>query len=459
MIEMIWRMGLQAGILILLVLILRVYLKKYAKVYNYLLWLLVLVRLLCPVFIESSWSLQPDWAGKMQAVFKPAASVEAGGEETTAKIAADFVKENKAAETHAQKLSDILQILTEAGFLRRIMKCIWGAGVLGVGLYFLSQYIKIKRQVRTAIWERGRLWRCDGIDSPFVMGVMFPKIYMPYTVQGDSYQYILQHEQMHIRHGDSVIRLAGMLAICLHWWNPLVWYGIQKMNQDMEMFCDESVLADSPVEDRKIYAGILLDFSLKQSGYPAVLSFGESDTERRVVHILEKKKKKWMVSVLVSIMVFALSAAFFTVPKKTVAESSIPEKTADNPEMYKVSGITQREAEAFIEEFINMVKKDQREQVSELVAYPRVVEVDGEKIYVENSTEFLQYYDSIFTDSLKETLYQCMDADIQYNDSGIFLGDGEVWIAKSGENLYITSLSNEEGVSVRFPMSSKTFYE
>lgn len=154
MIEMIWRMGLQAGILILLVLIMRVYLKKYAKVYSYLLWLLVLVRLLCPVFIESSWSLQPDWAGKMQAVSKPVASVEAGGEETTAKIAADFVKENKAAETHAQKLSGILQILTEAGFLRRIMKCIWGAGVLGVGLYFLSQYIKIKRQLRTAIWER-----------------------------------------------------------------------------------------------------------------------------------------------------------------------------------------------------------------------------------------------------------------------------------------------------------------
>lgn len=459
MVEMIWRMGLQAGILILVVLMMRVYLKKYSKVYSYLLWLLVLVRLLCPVFIESSWNLQPDWTGKMQAVSEPAASMEAGGEETTAEITADFVEENKAKETHAQKLSDILHALAESGFLGRVMKCMWGAGVFGVALYFLSRYIKIKRQVRTAIWEKGRIWRCDGIESPFVIGALFPRIYMPYTVQGDSYQYILQHEQMHIRHGDWVIRLAGMLAICLHWWNPLVWYGIHKMNQDMEMFCDESVLADSPVKDRKIYAGILLNFSLKQSGYPAVLSFGESNTERRIVHILEKKKKKWRVSVLVSIVIFAMAATFFIVPGKTVAESSIPEKTTDNPEMYKVCGITQGEAEVFIEAFINAVKNDQREQVAQLVAYPRVVEVDGEKIYVENSTEFLQYYDSIFTGSLKETLYQCMDADIQYADSGIFLGDGEVWIAKSGENLYIISLSNEEGVSVRFPMSSKTFYE
>lgn len=472
MIENIWRMGIQAGILILIILVIRVYLKKYSKVYSYLLWILMLVRLLCPVFIESDWSLQPDWAWQMDF----AASLAEPAEDWTAQVTAEPGKKNQAAAVtventrkdmqgdkektgSAKKLSDILHTDTKSWTILGVMKCIWGAGVFGVAVYFLLQYIKIRRQVVTAIWESGRIWRCEGIDSPFVMGVLIPKIYMPYGMPENAFQYILQHEQMHIRHKDPVIRLAGVTAVCLHWWNPLVWYGIHKMNQDMEMFCDESVMKDASIADKKIYADILLDFAMKQSGYPAVLAFGESNTEQRVAHVLKERRTKWVASVLVPVVVFVMSVTFFIVPKKALAENNTSYETVESQKMYEVCGISQNEAEAFMEGFMDAVRSDKREKVAELVDYPRVVKVDGEKIYVENSTAFLEHYDRIFTDSLKSTLYQCLDTDMQYNDSGIFLGDGEVWIAKSGDALRITSISNAEGVSVRYPMSSKGFYQ
>lgn len=459
MIDNIWRMGIQAGILILIVLVIRIYLKKYSKIYSYLLWMLVLVRLLCPVFVESDWSLQPDWTWKTDSVIKFA---ERGGNETT-EIAVenilDYMREDKEEQDNAKKQFGFLNPLTESWPLMGMIKCIWAAGAFSAAVYFLLKYIIIRRRVVTAIWERDRIWRCEGIDSPFVMGVIAPRIYIPYDMPDDTFQYILQHEQMHIRHKDPVVRLAGVMAVCLHWWNPLVWYGIHKMNQDMEMFCDESVMRDSPLEDRKIYADILLNFAMRQSGYPAALSFGESNTEQRVAHILQEKKIKWVVSVLVSAVIFAMSAIFFIVPKKALAENNVSNDIVEGQKMYEVCGISGKEAEAFIEIFIDAVRNDQRERVSELVDYPRVVEADGKKIYVENSKEFLEYYDSIFTASLKDTLYRCLDTDIQYNYSGIFLGNGEVWIVKSGDVMYITAISNEKGVSVRYPMGSKEFYQ
>lgn len=471
MIENIWRMGIQAGILILIILVIRVYLKKYSKVYSYLLWILMLVRLLCPVFIESDWSLQPDWAWQVDfaaGLAKPAedwtaqVTAEPAENQATA-VTAENMRKNmqgdKEKDGSVKKLPDILNTDTTSWTILGVMKCIWGAGVFGAAVYFLLQYIKIRKRVATAIWERDRIWWCEGIDSPFVMGVIAPKIYMPYGMSEDAFQYILQHEQMHIRHKDPVVRLVGVTAVCLHWWNPLVWYGIHKMNQDMEMFCDEAVMKDASIEDRKIYADILLDFAIRQSGYPAVLAFGESNTEQRVGHVLKERRTKWVASVLVLVVVFAMSATFFIVPKEALAENNTSYETVESQKMYEVCGISQNEAEAFIEVFVDAVREEQREKVAELVDYPKVVEVDGEKIYVENSTAFLEHYDSIFTDSLKNTLYQCRDTDMQYNDLGIFLGDGEVWIAKSGNGMRITSISNTEGVSVRYPMSSKGFYQ
>lgn len=493
MIETIWKMGVQAGFLILLVLLIRVFLKKYSKLYSYLLWMLVLVRLLCPLFLESSWSVQPDWVGdmrtviqpdlsgnmqtvfqpdldgdmqavsqpdsdgKVQAVSQPMISSKTGSEDTTAELTGHAIAEAKSERTPMQ--------------IWKLLQWIWAVGAVCTACYFLFRYIKIRKQVKTAIWEKGRIWRCEGITSPFVMGVISPKIYMPYTLSDEDFSYILQHEQMHIRHKDSVVRLAGMAALCLHWWNPLVWYGIHKMNQDMEMFCDEAVLDDLSKKERKRYARLLLNFSMKQSGYPAVLSFGESNTELRICHILEKKAKKWNVSVLVAIAICGMAAVFFIVPApkealatdhtpdKALATNYTPDKASYSQDIYMTCGITQGEAEVFIEELIDAVKKNEREKVSEMLVYPSVVEIGAEKIYVENSTEFLQYYDSIFTDSLKETLYRSVDAAIQFDYSGIFLGSGEIWIAKSGNNLRITALSNEEGAAVRYPTSSKSFYQ
>lgn len=164
MIETIWKMGVQAGFLILFVLLIRVFLKKYSKLYSYLLWMLVLVRLLCPLFLESSWSVQPDWVGDMQMVMQPdldgdmqavsqsMISSETDSTDTTAELTGHATAGAKSERTPMQ--------------IWKLLQWIWAVGAVCTACYFLSRYIKIKKQVKTAIWETGRVWRCEGITSP-----------------------------------------------------------------------------------------------------------------------------------------------------------------------------------------------------------------------------------------------------------------------------------------------------
>ena len=178
MIETIWKMGVQAGFLILLVLLIRVFLKKYSKLYSYLLWMLVLVRLLCPIFLESSWSVQPDWVGNMRTVIQPDSDgdiqavsqadsdgkvqavsepdlsgnmqtvsqsmilSETGNTDTTAELTGHATAEAKSKRTPMQ--------------IWKLLQWIWAVGAVCTACYFLFRYIKIRKQVKTAIWEKGQ---------------------------------------------------------------------------------------------------------------------------------------------------------------------------------------------------------------------------------------------------------------------------------------------------------------
>lgn len=461
MIENIWKVGMQASVLILIILVVRMCLIRYSKLYSYLLWIFVLVRLLCPVFIESSWSVQPNWAWQEGYV---AGDKESARQSKTAGLA----EGERSLDGNEESALHFMDMRTAFPMLKGILKYIWAAGVLCAAVCFLLQYIRMKRLVATAVREGDGIWRCEKIASPFVMGLFVPRIYMPYDISERAFDIALRHERTHIRHMDPVVRIAGMLSVCLHWWNPFIWYGIRKMNQDMEMFCDESVLAASPMGDRKAYADILLHAAIAQSGYSAVLPFGESNTEKRITNILNRKRESWAIPVLASVAVFVLAAILFITPKKALAEADsvqaaaeidISKETAQSKKMHDICGIYQGEAEIFWEELRDALENDERERAAKLIAYPKVMETGAESIYLENEKDFLEYYDMIFTESFKKFLSRSLYGDMQYNDSGIFLGNGEIWIAKSEDAICIAAISNAAGVWVHVPNRSKSYYQ
>lgn len=239
MIEDLWKMSIYAGIPIVLVAVVRKLIRKYPKEYCFGLWFVVLFRLWIPLFIESSFSIQP-------------------------------------------RLSFTAP---------RIFKYVYLLGACAVASVFLAQYIRMRRCTKLAVREVKNIWRCEQISSAFVTGLIKPKIYLPYGLEGRQRWYVIRHEEMHIRHGHLWVRALGTASLILHWWNPLVWYGIGRMYEDMEMYCDESVMKECAGAEKKLYADVLLKLSADRSGL-AGLCFGESHTEQRIRNILKYTKRE-----------------------------------------------------------------------------------------------------------------------------------------------------------------------
>lgn len=340
MIERLWCMGLWAGILIVVVLLFRQGLKKFPKIYSYSLWGLVIFRLLCPIAIESSLSLQPDILHRAEDFV---ATINATiGQENQVYEEGDFyqtewlttMKMQSMEQMEMRPISEersVTEVEPTTAFSQDAWKVLRGlpvktllkigylTGVLFFASCFLWQYLVIKKRVAAAIRENGNIWQSEHIFSPFVMGMFFPKIYLPYTIEGDEKRYILRHERTHIRHFDMYTRFLGILACCLHWWNPLVWYAVAKLNEDMEMFCDEDAVAGVSYAERKAYANTLLSFSARQSRLSVVLTFGASHTEKRVKNVLEKKRGSAQLTVLVLFTIMICAFGFLTIPDGTVS--------------------------------------------------------------------------------------------------------------------------------------------
>lgn len=338
-----WQMSIQACPLIVIVYLAGILLKRYPKLYSYALWALVGLRLLCPVLVPSPFSLQPDlsdfqsmavgWEqdSRQDETFftvsglseseKTESSIlnpfSAGGAAEDMGVSAE--PEDEANRTNGGTDGAMAPAETTHERLIRdkifhVLTVVYICGAAFFVFFYLIQYLSMKRRVARAVCEKENVWLCEKIQSPFVMGVFSPKIYLPYHIEGQAKRHIINHEKSHIRHHDPLIRFVGLLCICLHWWNPFVWLAVNRMNRDMEMFCDEGFLISAPLPERKAYAETLLRFAAGKSGFSMELAFGESNTEERVRNILKKKKKSVFVICIVIIFAAFCAVLFMTVP-------------------------------------------------------------------------------------------------------------------------------------------------
>lgn len=303
-------MSLTASYVALFVIVIRFVLSKLQvpKVYSYALWAIVAFRLVFPFSFESVFSLIPVEPNVIPQDIglhqSPAINTGFAFIDNTVNnsIRATLPPVDMAASVNS------MQIILEIGAL------VW---LLGIGLLFsytLFSYLRLKRKLTFATRVEGHIFETDQIQTPFVLGFVKPRIYLPTRLDEQHTNYILKHEQTHIRRYDYLIKPLAFLALVLHWFNPLMWLSYYLMVKDMEMSCDERVLKETRNDIRTEYSSTLLALASKQSALLGPLSFGESNVKSRVRNILHYKRPVFWLGIVATIIVLAVAASTLSNP-------------------------------------------------------------------------------------------------------------------------------------------------
>ena len=316
-------MSLTASVVILAVLAVRLLLRRAPKVFAYALWAVVLFRLLCPVSVTSAVSLMGALGAPAQERTQRTSAVEYVPADImirgTAPAVTQLPQPPLPAETGgavSDAPADTAPAAVPAMSFNEpvfILTLIWLAGMVLLLAYSLVSLLRLRRRLVGAVRLEDNIYLADHIPSPFVMGLFRPKIYLPSTLTETERGYILRHEQYHIRRRDHLVKFLSFLALCIHWFNPLVWAAFVLSGKDMEMSCDEAVVRELGEDIRADYSASLLSLATGRrivAGMP--LAFGEGDTGSRIRNLLNwKRPRPWVMAVcaVVCVGLIALCAA------------------------------------------------------------------------------------------------------------------------------------------------------
>ena len=300
-------MSLTGSIVIAVVLLARFMLKRAPKIYSYALWAVVLFRLLCPLSISASLSvLKPipvtTTPGISAVSYRPV--------QQAVNISNQIVSERPESAERPEQAKPKPTPMEIGSYL-------WLTGASCMALYSLVQFLALRRSLVGAVPDGGAVYLSDHIGVPFVMGVLNPRVFLPSDTPKEERRFIIAHERHHIRRGDPMWKLLGYIALCLHWFNPLVWLAFCLAGKDMEMSCDEAVIKQLGEHIRADYSQALLRLSThKRIGSGMPLAFGEGDTRSRVLNMAHWKKPKVWVSVLCVTLCLVILAACALNPKQ-----------------------------------------------------------------------------------------------------------------------------------------------
>lgn len=317
-------MSLVASYVAVAAILLRFLFKKAPKIYSYVLWSIVLIRMLIPFSFESGFSILPEQRTVQDVgnYYKERLSGMANYYKTNE----DRYVSTSRNETVSEPTMNQRPVASPSQDIKPVLGTIvWVLGMVILLMYSALYYIRLKRRLRTAMRVEGNIYESDRIITPFVLGFIKPKIYIPLGLSKEEYAPIIHHEMTHIRRRDYLIKPLYFLAVMIHWFNPLMWLSYYLMSKDMEMSCDEAVMRGHGEVDKKEYARLLLNLSSKQSGLLSPIAFGENNTHSRVKHVLKYKKTTLGIGLLALILVFVAGYMLLTNPKSSKVEKSIEE--------------------------------------------------------------------------------------------------------------------------------------
>ncbi len=325
-------MSITATILAVVVLLLRLLLKKAPKWISVLLWGLVALRLICPFAVESPFSLMPktDWVVQEPLMEEdlflnsapdsiPAFDSSSFGSDITVQYSY-YPLENSNIEIH-RGIS-----------ISFILSCIWAAGMAALLLHTVISTIRLRKSIGAAIRIQDNVWESSAVESPFVLGMIRPRIYVPRGMSEEKLAYVIAHEQAHIRRKDHWWKPLGFLLLTIHWFNPVLWLAYILLCRDIEMACDERVIKEYDDVQRADYSEALLDCSVKSSRSRQMitacpLAFGEVSVKERIKSVLHYKKPAFWIVVLAVIACVVTAACFLTNPQQDLSVESVSRVT------------------------------------------------------------------------------------------------------------------------------------
>lgn len=329
--------NMTVSVVIIAVLLARFLLRKMPKKYSYILWSIVGIRMIFNLPFATNISVFNLFRG----FAKRSSTMDtmlAGSRKTNLQRATDVLNTIGTSETSTAHASSntaanaVTHTLTTSQMVLGILGLLWLIVVALFVAYGIYSYVKCRMLVRTAVIARditsathkekasASVWECDRIPSPFVLGIIRPRIYIPFRMPKQEQAYILAHEQCHIRRLDPLWKLIAFLLLAVYWWNPLVWCAFFYMVRDMEMSCDEAVIEQFGNEIKQGYSNSLLSFAMERHPYSfAPIAFGEGDAGRRIKNVLNFKKPQTWAAILVIVLLVVVGVSCLTNGKDKIS--------------------------------------------------------------------------------------------------------------------------------------------
>lgn len=418
-----------AGIMILVIVLIRVFMRKMPKFICPLLWGLVGIKLLLPFDIHSSFGLLPgdkivEYSGQEQAPVIVKTGLRMVDEGTNHFIANNI---NSPSATRVQ------------GNFYDVCVYLWLAGIFVLFLYMLISCIVMRKVTSCSVVVEENVRICDEINRPFLLGIIRPQIYLPSGIEKDKYEYIVAHEKMHIKRGDHIWKILGFFLLSIYWFHPLCWLAYYLFCKDVEFACDEKVISGRDSLWRANYCQTLLECSTDRRKVMFVpLGFGEVGVKERVKTVMGYKKTKISIAIFLILICGITVIGFGTRHNGSVDtnNSARQEETVDNKstEQEKIAG---------------------QKPTINLDDYPGA---DGTHLYYadENKIIFADYYGLFVYDTENHKYIQSVDlkpigCDKTQGDDAC-----EIAVNKDGTKVYLHVMSDKENM-YEYSVENNTF--
>ena len=305
----IFNLSITASWLVLTVVILRLLLRKAPKAISCALWMIVALRLALPFSLDSVLSLVPS-AETIPSDFTTTETpqLDSGFYEVNNVInpiiTETLANQGNTVEPPAKSLADNLAV-------------VWSIGVALMLMYMLVSYVRVRLKVREAVPIKDKLMICDHVGTPFILGVIRPRIYLPSELGESDSAYVIEHEMAHLARLDHLWKPLGFLLLSVYWFNPILWLAYVLLCRDIELACDERVIRKLGGEIKKPYSDALVNCSMPRRMISACpLAFGEVGVNGRIKAVLNYKKPAFWVIIVATVAVVITAVCFLTNPEK-----------------------------------------------------------------------------------------------------------------------------------------------
>lgn len=308
-------MSITASWLVLAVIVLRFLLKKAPKWINAVLWSFVGFRLVCPFSFESVLSLIPSAETvPTDIVYSQSPTIHSGIPVLNSTVN-PIISESFAPDVTAS--ANLLQIVTA------IASAVWIIGIAAMILYAVISFVRLHKKVCEGVVLKDNIWLCDRIDTPFILGVFRPRIFIPSGMAESDMEYVIAHENAHLKRRDHWWKPLGFILLTVYWFNPVMWVAYILLCRDIELACDEKVLKEMGADIKKSYSEALINCSVSRRTISACpLAFGETGVKGRIKSVLSYKKPTLWIIIIAVISCIVVAVCFLTNPKPDLKDSN-----------------------------------------------------------------------------------------------------------------------------------------